>query len=538
MTASLPPRRLIPRWRRTASTLDLPEASFSAEASARVFALDQDLFAKSIADWRETPTAGHLGDVLAFSVDSSLREDIATVAREALKKSQPITLAQQAIISSILDERETTPQEQGNFGICNPATRREVSELRRVLQVNPSNPLALLDAAQFQISAGKHRQAERSLLTALSLSPNSRLALRTLARFYVHMRRHDEAHRLLSKHARTPGDPWLMASEIVLAEIAETSPHFASKGQRLIRDKGAQYADLSELAGALGGIELVNGNVKRARDMFRVALRSPNDNVIAQAITHQRLLAIDLNQPEQRRVALNASEAQTLLAWETLNTSQAELHALAWHSEEPFSSRPLQFLTTLYAVQKKYEHGINLAHRGLIADPKDSALLANLSYLLANSGKLELAETFLRRLVRTAITDYDPIVLATSGLIAMKRGAYDVGDELYQEAISRFRSRGELRMETNCLAYYARSAVETAHPNRDLILKRAMDAYGNARSSDAAIILYQLDQQIEPMEQTEPARRLSQWILDEKTNTLTQRHGITKAGAPSLIIKK
>jgi Flp pilus assembly protein TadD len=538
VTSSLPPRRLIPRWRRTSSTLDLPEAFFSAATSKQTYALNRDQLSQSIADWRDTPTTGHLGDVLAFSVDLNLRDEILVVAREVLKRAKPVTLAQKSLISSILEEPAATPLEQGNFEICNPATRREVSELRRVLQINPSNPLALLDTAQYQISSGKEKHAERSLRTALSLSPNSRIALRTLARFYVHTRKYDEAHRLLSGHARTPGDPWLMASEIALAEIAETSSHFASKGQRLVRDKGAKYADLSELAGALGGRELVNGNVKRARDMFRVALRSPNDNVIAQAITHQRLLAIDLNQPEQRRVALSASEAQTLLAWETLNTGQAELHALAWHYEEPFSSRPLQFLTTLYAVQNKYEHGINLAHRGLIADPKDSTLLANLSYLLANSGNLELAESVLRRLIRTAIADYDPIVLATNGLIAMKRGGYEVGDQLYLEAISRFKSRGELKMETNCLAYYARSAVETSHPHRDAILKKAIDAYSIAKSSDAAIILNQLNQKIEPLEQTEPTRRLSQWILDEKTNTLTQRHGITKEGAPSLIIKR
>ena len=538
MTTSLPPRRLIPRWRRTASTLDLAEASFTPEALNRGFTLDRDQLAMSIIAWRETPTVGHLGDVLAFSVDSDLKNDIALVAREAMQKSRPITMAQQAIILSVLDEREGMPRQENSFEICNPVTRREVSELRRILQVNPANPLALLDVAQFQLSSGKHKQAERSLLSALSLSPNNRLALRTLARFYVHMRQPDRAHRLLSKHSRTPGDPWLMASEIALAEIADESPHFASRGQRLIRDKGAQYADLSELAGALGGIELANGNVKRARDMFRVALRSPNDNVIAQAVTHQRLLAIDLNQPEQRRAALCASEAQTLLAWEALDTGQAERNALAWHGEEPFSSRPLQFLTTLYAVQRKYDWGISLARRGLIADPKDSALLANLSYLLANSDQLERAEAVLRLLARTPIANYDAIVLATSGLIAMKRGSYDVGDQLYLEAISRFKGRSELKFETNCLAYYARSAAETMHPNREAILKMAMDAYGRAKSADAAVILRQLEQQVEPMDQTEPTRRLSQWILDERTNTLTQHHGITKVGAPTLIIKK
>jgi len=537
MTSSLPTRRLIPRWRRTASTLDLAEASFSIRSTSHSFELDAENLAQSIFEWRKNPTTGHLGDVLAFSIDPRLRDQISAVAHEAVQRNSSITPAQQVIISSVLGEREAELSSQ-SFEICNPTTQREMAVLRQTLRVNPANPLILLDMAQFQLSAGNPRKAERSLRAALSLSPNSRIAIRTLARFYVHARRADEAHLLVQRHARTPGDPWLMASEIALADIAGMPPRFAAKGQRLIHEKGARYADLSELAGAIGGIELANGNLRRARDLFRVALRSPNDNVIAQAVTDQKLLAIDLNQPEQRRVALSASEAQTLLAWEALNTDQAEQHALSWHGEEPFSSRPLQFLTTLYAVQKKYSQGINLAQRGLIADPRDATLLANLAYLLASSGELHLAESYLHRLTRTASAYIDPVVLATTGLIAMKRGEYEVGDQLYLEAASKFRARGDGKMESNCYAYYARSAFETSHAKRDQILKMALATYGKARAADAAVILRQLDQDVGPAEQSEPARRLSQWIFDEKSNTLTQRHGVTNAGAPPLVIKR
>jgi len=538
MTTSLPKRRLIPRWRRTASTLDLAEASFSARGEPRAFSLDENQLARSIAEWRDAPTVGHLGDVLAFSVDPKLRDDIAVVAREALQRQASVTAAQRALIATILDEHDTPTPAPDTFEICNPATRREMAALRRTLRINPADPLALLDVAQFQLSAGNPKLAERSLRSALSLSPNSRIVIRTLARFYVHARRGDEAHALVRKHARTPADPWLMAAEIALAGIAKSAPHFAAKGQRFIHEKSARYADLSELAGAIGGIELSSGNVRKARELFRIALRCPNDNVIAQAVTDQSLLAIDLNQPEQRKVALSASEAQTLLAWEALNTDQAELHALAWHSEEPFSSRPLQFITTLYAIQKKYPQGINLAHRGLIADPRDATLLANLAYLLASSDKLELAENCLRRPTRVASDYIDPVVLATSGLIAMKRGEYRAGDELYLEAIARFRARGSAKMESTCYAYYARSAFETAHTNRGAILTMALEAYEKAKSADAAVILRQLDQRVDPADQSESVRRLSQWIFDEKSNSLIQRHGVTKAGAPALIIKK
>lgn len=537
MTTFLPPRRLIPRWRRTAATLSLAEASFSPTGRDSSFALSRAQLAISVNEWRDTPTVGHLGDVLAYSVDRNLKDEIADVAREALDRSLPLTRTQRAIISDLLGEDKVISDWDPSLGICNPATKREVANLRCILRINPANPLALLDLAQFQLSSGDSRKAERSILSALNISPNNRIILRTLARLYVHTRMPDKAHSILRRHQRTPNDPWLMAAEIALAEMADTSPYFASRGQRMVRDGQVRYADLSELAGALGGLELGNGKIKRARDMFRVALRAPNDNVIAQVITHQRLLGFDLSQPEQRRVTLSATEAQTLLAWQALDTDQAEQSALAWHDEEPFSSRPLQFLTTLYAVQKKYDLGMNLARRGLIADPKDPTLLSNLSYLLANSGQLDRAEKVLRRLSGLASSRYDGVVLATTGLIAMKRGHFDFGDELYMEAVSRFKNRGELMMETNCLAYYARSAIETSHPSRNEILKRAMDAYQQAGSADAAIILRQLEQEVEPMSGGDLRRRLSQWVLDEKNNTLIRHHGVTKEGAPTLIIK-
>lgn len=538
MTVSLPPRRLIPRWRRTASTLALPEASFAAHGVIRKFELDEEIFQNAVSAWRESPTIGHLGDVLAYSFYPPFKDSVAAVAREVRATGVPITLAQKAIIDSVLGSDADVGMPHEDFGICDPFIRVEMANLRRVLNVNYSNPLALLDLAQFQLASGKHKDAERSLRTALSLSPHNRLVLRTLARFYVHVRQPDLAHHLLRTHIKTPGDPWLMASEIAVAEIANVSAHFASRGQRLIREKGAHYADLSELAGALGGIELSHGNMKHARDMFRVALRAPNDNVVAQAVTNQHLLAIDLTQPAQQRVALVAAEVQTLLAWESLNTEQSELQALTWHGEEPFSSRPLQFLTTLYAVQKKYSTGINLARRGLIADPGDPTLLSNLAYLLASSGDIPHAIKTLRRLKDVSSKNFDAIALATSGLIAMKMGDFDLGDELYHEAISRFQTRGEQKLETDCRAYYARSAAETLHPNRAVILKTAEDRYNKVKSADAAIIIRQLGATVAPLDSTESVRRLSQWVFDAKAATLTQRHTLTDAGAPLLLIKK
>lgn len=538
MNTMLPERRLIPRWRRTSQTLEMNEASSFAKGTQHIILADASDFEDTVERWRKTSNVGYLGDVLSFSVVPEFRERLKVIAREVIDKSVQTTNTQVAIVNSILGGSEEDIPQQEAFSVCNPVTQREVQLLRRMLRINPSNPLALLDIAQLQLTSGKHRDAQRSLLSAISLSPNNRLVIRTLSRFYVHIKQPDRAHHLIRRHPRTAEDPWLMASEVALAAIANVPPHFAKRGFKFVRDRSAANPDISELAGALGGIELGAGNAHRARELFRVALLEPNDNVIAQAVTNQRALGIDLSDPVRSRTSLSAAEVQTLLAWDAMDTKVAESSAISWHLEEPFSSRPLQFLATLYAIENEFGKGINLAKRGLMADPDDSTLLANLAYLLAIDGRLNDSEAILRRLSKDKSERFVAITLATNGLIAMKRALYELGDKLYLEAIDKFRHQNDSQFLTTCYAYYARSAVNASHPNSNQIVASAVDQYNKQMCIDAAIILRKLGKDVPVTEQTKSARRLSQWIFDEKHNILVQHRRLTKPGeAPLMVIK-
>jgi Flp pilus assembly protein TadD len=537
---SLPVRRLIPRWRSISNTLELPEASFGRGRRSDELIFDAGRFQNAVTQWRRFKTTGHLGDVLGFSIAPSFRDSLQVVAREAMANPQNVTEPQMAILRSFLEDAEVSefvPAREDNDNVCNRAIQENVRLLRNLLLVSPANPLVLLDFAQLQLSVGKTRKAERVLLTALSLSPNNRVILRTLARFYVHTGRFDEAHRLISRHARTATDPWLMAAEISLAGPAESSSKFIALGRRFIVDKAAGIADLSELAGAIGGEELGSGNVKRARDLFRIALLAPNDNVVAQVITDHRSLSMDLSQPTQRNVVREASEARTLLAWNSLNTGAAETAALIWHEEEPFSSRPLQFLTTLYAIENRLDWTENLSRRGLIANPSDPSLMANLGYALAGQGKLEEAEAIERKLASKGDSHFVAVATATRGLIAMKRGLHDIADHNYNDAYEKFGKLKRPSAQVLCLAYYARSAMNAGHPNAEALLRKALDAYRAAPSSDAAILLRQLSTEIEAPKTDEKMRRLEQWVYDPTSNTLTKKQGVSELGAPLLIRK-
>lgn len=544
MKANLPPRRLVPRWRRTQAVLDMPEATFSRSASTHKIGLDRARLDDAIHEWKLAPTAGLLGDILSYSIDDSLRAEIIRLVREDPKTRNVATVTQAEFIGQMLDdEGQQTPVDevsgpQNTLEICNQDVRQTVSSLRRMLRVNPADSLALLDLAQFQLSSGHVKRAERSVQSALSLSPNSRLALRTAARFYVHRLDFDKAHALITRHPRTALDPWLMASEIALADAADTPSRFATKGFKFVRDEMAAVPHLLELAGALGSAELKAGNVKRAREMFRLALKAPNDNVAAQAITLRQQLGIDPTISQKLDSVFPAREAKTLLAWNTHDFELAALHALAWHEEEPFSSRPLNFLTTYYAATRDYLRAAILARRGLIADPQDPSLLANLAYALTCQGQSRAAERVLLKLTASKDPRYVGIAAATAGLMMMQQGSFDEGRRLYEAAMRIFRERQEFDIEALCCAYFARSAAETGDPERDAIALRAKDLYKKRPNPDTAIVLRSLDHNVELPVKQETGDRLSHWEFDSKTESLIHVSAFTPESTPSLIVRK
>lgn len=536
MKISLPPRRLIPRWRRVSATLATSEAVPTAPGLPVESQLSGEDFENAVAIWREEKSPGKLGDVLAFSLSGEFEERMKGIAKEVEKAGAPTTDAQRALLSALSDESGEDALIVDSLG-SRSYLQREVSSLRSLLRTNPANPLALLDFGQLQASMGKVRVAERALRTALSLSPNSRVVLRTLARFLVHVGRIGEAHDIVARHPRTVVDPWLMASEIAIAQVAGRSSKFASKGWKTTRDWSGSTEHISELAGALGGLEIDSGHSRQARELFRVALRAPNDNVIAQAITDQHRLGIEISDPVHRRSALLASEARALIARDCMNLASAEQSAKSWSFEEPFSSRPIKFLTSLLAAGGKNEEALEWSRRGLLVDPLDAALYANMAYCLAAVGRLIESADSIRKALSVGREEYVGHCTATAGLIAMQQGDFAESDRLYEAAINYFLSRKEHEHATVCQAYYARAAQGLNHPRSDKILADAAAAYRRKPIVDAAIMLRSIDVNFEHEKQPEARRRLAQWLYDSERNLLVRREGVTEIGAPEFIVK-
>ena len=532
MKSSLPRRRLIPRWRPTYQTLQTSEVASTLNQPSAPLKFDHRLFEESVTAWRANPTAGHLGDVISFSGDADLHPRIADLVREAQARRFAVSPVQEELFRGVVDE--TVPSDDSTTE-GRLIFQSRVARLRRELLVAPENLLALLDLAQLQLAAGKADAAERLLKTAIGLAPNGRIVLRTAARFYVHLGIFDKAHQIIKRHPGTKKDPWLMASEIALADAAGVPSTMASLGLRLIKEAQTHPRHLAEVAGALANSEMMAGHFKEARQLLRKALLHPTDNIVAQAVMDGSRMGLELDAPTVTTAVRRSSEAQLLQAWQNQDEAGAERHALQWHAEEPFSSRPIQFLTTLYSLQSEYEKSLGWVRRGLIADPSDEGLIANLAFAKAAVGDIHLAEIAINRIKEASLAPY---LRATEGLIALKRGDFAKAESLYREAEQTFDKLSRPDLAALAMAYYAKFALESDAPDSARIRTEAESKFNKARSIDGYLLMSRLSPSKPALSvDDEPKRRLSQWVFDSESNTLSERPGVTAKGAPAVVVK-
>lgn len=542
MKSNLPQRRLIPKWRPVATTLQAAEATSVGPPESKVLTGDPDELHKAISLWRETKASGVLGDVLSFSIHPELQDMVLNVGKEAIRIGAPLTNVQSILIRNLDKGSDVASapaaSSMNQLGPIHPF-QEPIRRLRALLRTAPDNALALLDYAQFQSAIGKLAAAEQSLRVALNLAPNNRTVIRTTARFYVHANKPELAHQLIRRHQRTAGDPWLMASEIALADVAGVESTFLSKGKRFLLEQ-TRYpnAHLTELAGVIASQELFSGNLKKAREAQRKALLAPNDNLIAHAVELQLNFGIALEGPQISAALSRSSEALVLQSWASMRPEGVERHAQVWHAEEPFSSRPIQMLSTLYAFRGEHDLAIRWIEAGLLADGNDRGLLINLAFVQACARQSEKAVATLRKLRHLYGKKVEPYAKATEGLIEYTHERFESGDRLYDEAVGLFEQTNQRQIAAYCRVNQALAVIDCAHPRATEIVEKAAGSLRESPSFDSSMLLrIRTVPTLDPTEVAQQDQRLlGQWVFDAASNTLTHKPGVTAVGAKAVVL--
>jgi tetratricopeptide (TPR) repeat protein len=531
MNRLLPTRRLIPRWRRSrfsAHQRDLVGAVRPSSGKPHLAAVEIDV-ERAFKAWQASGAIGELADLLSYGVDPTQRHRLIPAAKAALEHHEA-TFAMKLVAREILGGGVSEDEVWKN----SPSST-DVRGLRALLRNTPDDVIALVDLAQHHLAHGKKKAALRTLLTAYQISPNSVHVVRALTRYWIHVGERDRAHAFIKRTSKVASDPWVMASEIATAQVAGSPSTQLRKAQRALRSDTFSPLDLSELAGAVGGAELWGGNIKEARKLFRLALEHPNDNVLAQAITNQGFLGIDIDESVLRRAPNGVFEGRALRALSVADFQLAAALTECWAEEEAFSSRPRTLQSFVCGALGTFEASLEAADKGLVADPTDLSLRGNRAYALAAMNRLDEAEAELAVIEAHGEENRRPFSLATKGMVTLLRGHPDDGRRLYEEALESFQRKGQDEQYTDCLAFMARTFSSAGAEDAAAVVQRAAERHKKHPSLAASVILRQLEQQVQDVA-AEPLRRVVQWEWNPETNTLIEKRELTRKGAPGFVI--
>jgi tetratricopeptide (TPR) repeat protein len=472
-----PERRTVPRWRPWREAVHFGDLDVFRELRTPQ-KLNPDDLAKAKFDWESHRSVPFAGDFIgkAYALGQGA---ISKDAAEFILKAKPATgrvvhdlatliISEQAMSNKVLSEPPLRAIED---------SYRVIHSIRSSLHELPVNPLAYMDLAREYVALGQPSVALRPVQIALALAPNSRFVLRSASRFFLHFKDPAQAHDILRRAKTSKTDPWLVAAEIAVASAAGRTSSLVKIGRQLIESKNFSKRHISELASALGTLELEAGKIRLVKRHFRLALEKPTENAVAQAgwvfrqLGNRELDQRDLDTPGSYEARSWASIAEG--QWGD-GLAAAEL----WLRDEPFSSRPAVFGSWVAInTGADYAKAERLALCGLRTHPGDFLLLNNLVVALVYMGKIDEATKYFAEIKQVDAEANKPTYLATKGLIQFRLGAVAEGRQLYQMSIVEANREKNLRSAVWALLHLAREEFRYDQTTADKLTKEAAHSF-------------------------------------------------------------
>jgi Tfp pilus assembly protein PilF len=431
-------RRIIPRWRGIDDAIDPTgrgDRSNLAEIRGDVIEREQA--------WLEADKHSR-GLALDLVTVASTARDPSVVTQEAahwLLKDGQISALARRVASGLLAPPPAQPTldfVSTDDPVDQESVALRVKDLRRALHADPRNALAWAEQARMYVLIGQAEPARRAMKRAVEMAPNHRFLLRAASRLSIHLDEPERAQAILLSSPRTHSDPWLMAAEIAVSSFTDHPSRQIAVARNLLERGSWTHRDITELASAVGTVELEAGKDKRARNLFRISLEDPNENSLAQAEwaaskvggMQSRLRPAMLNTPQ-------SFEAHSRAAAAASDHAKAVEHGWLWLLDQPFSTQPAWFGSYHAALTRDFKRSLEFARRGLQANPDDPTLLNNAAFALAQADRPDQAMPYVSQ-----VKDRDKLspgqqamLLATEGLIAFRSGNPIRGECLYLEAI-------------------------------------------------------------------------------------------------------
>lgn len=411
------------------------------------------------------------------------QEDVAPAIKAVLDSSTSSSvlraLAENVGSSATTEPVADRPEGGGHRELSRETERRTIHELRRRTRAWPRNAFTWVDLARAHFAVGDDRKARRCLEIALSLDPDNRFIVRSAVRFLVHTNDEDFARKVVLNSDASELDPWLLSVGVAIGARPRRST--LKLATSFIEDGRYSPWHLAELSAAIAVLEHENGQERSARRFMRGALVDPTENVLAHA--EWASWASHLPDSADRSKRTQPSDPDEALARryaKDYQWVQAAAHAKNWQLDQPFALDAAG-LGSWYAIEAgDYGLASSFSTVGLVANPKDSALLNNRAFAAACRWDLTGAAQDLAAIdFAGAEVENVGCALATAGFVAIRARDHELGRSLYNRSIRLFSQR---RM----FDHAARAAMNLAAEE-----KRDQSVHAEAAFSRAASLVRQ-----------------------------------------------
>ena len=381
---------MVPRWRSFAATLRSGELSTPVKIAGNPVIQDKlspEMLTR-LERWELSPSLLTAAEFVEICIVEGRESEAVDAARRLVaidKNAAPLIREQAAkLLSRTGNLRDITPELK--------ASLNRPSRPRIMTRIHPRDPLAWVELALEQTIRGAGAAAERSVLVALQLAPHNRHVLRSAARLFLHRDDRDRAFEIISRNDATRDDPWLIASEVALAQVAERSPRFLKFGSSMLQDQRFNPRHITELAGAIATEELVNGNRKKSKKCFTQSLVDPTGSALAQGEWATSAFGGDGLVSESRlQSTFENDEARAYHFYRIRRFTGVQEACDRWSENDPFSVRPFEFGATTAGLIEDFDVSLGFAIKGLNIRPTLPSLLNAQAFAAASLGRTDEA---------------------------------------------------------------------------------------------------------------------------------------------------
>lgn len=418
-------------------------------------------------DWQSKPSLYSAVDLVAESLITKEFEssDAIKAARYILDKAPPSnTLIRELAhhflepVSGEADILATMPLD---------VDRDRVAYLKKAVRTYHLNPIAWSDLSLCYATLGHVNKAKRAMLAALSLGNHNRFVLRSAARCFVHLDEPDRAVAILYDSGLCSVDPWIASAEIAISEGSELRSKCLSKGRDMVANENFTSYSRSELASALGTLEMNNGKEGRAKRLLHQSLNDPTENALAQAHWMAKQLGRDTSDMVKLEHKVPSSyEMQARHLFYNKEFSEGLRACNKWSRFEPVSSRAAILSSYIASLCLNDDvEALRVIDCSAPATRKHPIMINNRIFSLARSGNLVEAQKELRKVSARVLEKERYTFYATEGFICFRLGNIEHGRKLYSAAINGFSVNNDPRTRTIAQYFWALEEQRIGSPH-------------------------------------------------------------------------